>query len=195
MDPLPFVQLRPRSFDLLFIFDYCYLDLDGLESLLVPYQERFLAAWSMGVWVAARFLDGTDLSFRKLTAIGGTLHPIDDRLGIPAARYHAVAAMLDTTTVYRFYADMFSDRQQLQRFLASRPTPSRKRLDQELMALRSWYALYGPGHDIYTDKIILLRDRVIPGRNQQRSWGRGCRQLRFGHFPFYDLGGFDLFLQ
>ena len=63
-----------------FCYDYQDLKLDFDFS---AYQQIRVVAWSMGVWVAERVLQG--LTLQSATAVNGTGLPCDDSFGIPYA--------------------------------------------------------------------------------------------------------------
>ena len=70
----------PTDHDLLICYDYQDLTLDFDFS---AYQQIRVVAWSMGVWVAERVLQG--ITLQSATAVNGTGLPCDDGFGIPYA--------------------------------------------------------------------------------------------------------------
>ncbi len=92
MDPEPFRFLSARSCDVLLVHDYRQLQSLDLEPL-ASYRQVHLAAWSMGVWVAAHLLGDRAGIFASRTALAGTLSPIDAGRGLPPEAY---ATMVDS---------------------------------------------------------------------------------------------------
>ena len=81
-----FVQnWEPDTHDILSVCDYTEpAPMVDLAEWASRYQTIDLVAWSLGVWMAAFMLQHEDCSkLNEAVAVNGTLHPIDDRLGIP----------------------------------------------------------------------------------------------------------------
>ncbi len=197
MCPEPFQDIPADSFDVLMVYDYRGVELDEIKDILeslqeqTKYQKIHLLAWSMGVWVAASLLgkkNFPELRLASAIAIGGTCHPIHDRLGLPEQGFIDMAKQLSPTRLKGFQDAMFTDKQEAQRFSTSfqKGKHSFKGLQQELLALATASATQQGLSDIYTSKIITGRDQIFPARNQVRAWGRKeCRILSLPHFPFY----------
>ncbi|MGE4559396.1 MAG: DUF452 family protein [Desulfobulbus sp.] len=185
MDSTPFGAVPAGAHDLCMVYDYRQLAPVDLTPF-AAYEQLHLIAWSMGVWVAARLLAGERARFASLTAIGGTLHPIDQKKGIPPENYQGMLARFSPEILEGFYCNMFDDKEQLARFLAYRPRRDIGDLHLEMEAFQEAFAHFGPGTDIYTRKIITSRDRIFSGRNQMRAWGKGNGTVcNWPHFPFF----------
>ena len=187
MGPEPFVSLVPEGVDCLFCFDY--RSLEPVPELATDYERVVLLAWSMGVWVASRLL--REGSFHEAVAVGGTLHPVDDRRGIPEQHFTHMVRTLDQPVLERFYRSMFDDPMEAERFLRNRPVRSLASLREELESLGKTARRMETERDIYTRNIITTRDRIFPASNQLRAWGkeRG-EKMRLPHFPFYQYDFF-----
>jgi biotin synthesis protein BioG len=187
MDPTPFQALPPGDCDLYMVYDYRQLGPISLEPF-AGYERLHLIAWSMGVWVAAHLLADQAASFASCTAIGGTLTPVDTQRGIPPEIYAEMADNFNQEVLESFYRNMFASEELLVRFLANRPQRDLHELQDEMVAFNNFFVQYGPGKDLYTQKIITSRDRIFSGRNQMRAWGKGSGTvLNWPHFPFYFL--------
>jgi biotin synthesis protein BioG len=209
MTPEPFQGIPSGGTDVLMAYDYRDMDTGNITSFLrnTTYRRMHLLAWSMGVWVAATLFENKTLSvsgattpstspFTSAIAIGGTCHPIHDKLGIPENNFADMAERLSPARVEAFQHSMFADEQEANRFTASFPKDKGRRsceeLQQELLALSSAYTDYTDyttqpdAANIYTSRIVTGRDQIFPARNQVRAWGRKqCRTLSLPHFPFY----------
>jgi len=185
MDPAPFQEVPSSGHDLVMVYDY--RELAPFDwTPFVSYEQVHLIGWSMGVWVAAHLLKKHQARFASLTALGGTLSPIDDKKGIPAPSYGAMLAGFNAEVLAQFYGNMFDDKEQLTRFLAHKPQRTLEELGQEMAAFQQAFNQFGKEKDIYTRKIITSRDRIFSGRNQMRSWGKGKGLVRnWPHFPFF----------
>ncbi|MGD9946873.1 MAG: pimeloyl-ACP methyl esterase BioG family protein [Desulfobulbus sp.] len=185
MDPTPFSGIPVNESDLCMVFDYRQLSPIDLAPF-VAYEQLHLISWSMGVWVAAHLLAEQRQQFTSLTAIGGTLEPIDQKQGIPPENYQSMLTEFSSEILEGFYRNMFDEEAQLSRFLAHRPQRDIPALVQEMAAFQKSFTRLGPGVDIYSRKIITSRDRIFSGRNQMRAWGKGIGVARnWPHFPFF----------
>ena len=136
MCPEPFHDIPARSVDVLMLYDYRSMDCEDISSALenlqekAPYRKIHLLAWSMGVWAASMLFANKTLSVPGLTppltsmfastiAIGGTCHPIHDKLGIPENNFADMAERLSPARVKTFHRSMFADEQQANRFATS----------------------------------------------------------------------------
>jgi hypothetical protein len=183
MGPEPFAGLTGPDRDLYLLFDHQALTLPE-PGHLWEYDQVELLAWSMGVWVAATTLAPFAKRFASATALAGTLHPIDDRLGIPAAAWMEMEEQLDETMLKRFYASMFTEKKELRRFLAHRPERTLASLKNELKSLRRQVFATPVPVDLFTCRIVPRRDRIFPPRNQLRAWGKDrCQRQPWPHFP------------
>jgi len=189
----PFRDCVFSESDLFLCFDYRDLSLPDL-SWLPEYERVDLLAWSMGVWVAAATLAPMRDCFTSATALAGTLHPIDDRRGIPVAAYEKMEHSLTATELQDFHVSMFNDPEEAQRFLRNRPDRSLASVRKELRCLRDHVRATAVPEDIFSRRIVTSRDRIFPARNQIRAWGRGLyEQHKWPHCPFYqdDWPGFS----
>ncbi|MEA2114946.1 MAG: DUF452 family protein [Thermodesulfobacteriota bacterium] len=186
MGPEPFQNMAAGPVDLIMVYDYRYLDEFNLSALpfdLTNYNLHLLA-WSMGVWVAGRLLH--NFSFSSATAIGGTCKPIDDRYGIPYRLFDDTIADFSPAVLNNFYTSMFDNMDQSDQFLNNRPNRPLEGLKEELVSLRAACRIMPEVPDIFQRRIVTSRDRIFPGRNQIRFWGRdNCESIALPHFPFY----------
>jgi len=209
MCPEPFREIPAGSVDVLMLYDYRSMAFEDISSALedlqgnlqgnsqakAPYRKIHLLAWSMGVWAASMLFANKMLSAPGLTpmftstiAIGGTCHPIHDKLGIPEHNFTDMTKRLSPVRVESFQRSMFTDEQEADRFTTSfrKGERSFQELQQELLALATASATQPATTDIYTSKIVPSRDQIFPARNQVQAWGRKkCRTLSLPHFPFY----------
>jgi len=185
MGPEPFSFLAADDCDVFICYDYRELTPLDME-LFSGYSSLELLAWSMGVWVAARLFADKDVRFSQATALAGTLQPIDDKKGIPVAAFDETLADLDESKLETFYVSMFAEQGQAMQFLARRPRRSVSSVRDELVSLRENVQHSGEVQDIFTRKIVTMRDRIFPARNQVRAWGKqNSQQMKWSHFPFY----------
>ena len=68
--------------DVLEVHDYTELDTAVFSELLKPYSELHLAAWSLGVWAAAKVFEKVSVRLDSALALNGTLVPVHADYGI-----------------------------------------------------------------------------------------------------------------
>ncbi len=188
MGPEPFAGIKVSGADIFLCYDYREQISAPDRELFCGYQQLHLVAWSMGVWVASWCFGGNDFSFVSAAAIGGTIHPIDDRRGIAAEFFIDMAENLDEQKICSFYDSMFTSPVQQKMFMKCRPRRSISSLRAELFNISTMVQAKNNRdmNDIYDLKIITLRDRVFSARNQLRAWGREKSvRMEWPHFPFY----------
>ena len=189
MDAAPFAPLEAGGVDVLMLHDYRGLDWPDLAALR-DYAEVGLLAWSFGVWMAARTANAALRALcPEIIALGGTLNPVDARLGLAPEQFDAILADFNEERLAEFYAAMFDDPAHLALFQANRPRRSLAELRAELAFLHDASLAEHAPPDFFTRRIVTARDRVFAGRNQVRAWGRDAAQSEpWPHFPFYRFG-------
>lgn len=193
MDSIPFQVIPVISHDLLMVYDYRQIEPAPIIKLIEKYDSLYLVAWSMGVWIAGKFLSEYKDLFTSSIAINGTLTPIDDQFGIPVKAFDTMINDFSPAVLDEFYQDMFNQQDQVQQFFNNRPDRSPESILSELQTLRHLYSEHGPGEDIFDRKIVGSRDKIFPARSQLRCWGKeNCERIQAAHFPFYDWSSWDL---
>jgi len=168
----PFSHLGGEA-DVLLLTDYRTLDFD--PEPLRPYARRSLIAYSFGVAAAGYALASAELAFDRKVAVCGSLHPSDERFGIPPERVRQTADQLTETSLRQFARR------------AGSPLPAHSdspALRDELHAVIARGAAPDPGFD----RIWLgCNDRIFPPENLEAAWrdqsDRVC-WLDTGHNPF-----------
>lgn len=168
----PFAHLG-GSADVLLLSDYRTLDFDA--EPLAPYARRSLIGYSFGVAAAGHALASTELKFDRKVAVCGSLHPSDERFGIPPERVRQTAGNLSETSLRQFARR------------AGSPAPEASdipALRDELLAVIA----RGPAPDPGFDRLWLARaDRIFPPENLEAAWCDQTDRVRWletGHNPF-----------
>ncbi|TGY49436.1 DUF452 family protein [Rodentibacter caecimuris] len=174
----------PENYDLLICYDYRDLFLDFDFS---RYQKIRVVAWSMGVWVAERVLQGIPLE--SATAVNGTGLPCDDQVGIPFAVFKGTLDNLNETTRAKFERRICGDKANLA-FYHSLPMREFQEIQQELTAL--FHAIEQDRRTdliLWTNAIIGLKDKIFSPENQQRYWFTRCKinEIEGEHYLFSRL--------
>lgn len=168
----PFAHLS-GSADVLLLSDYRTQDFDA--EPLAPYARRSLIGYSFGVAAAGHALASTELKFNRRVAVCGSLHPVDERLGIPPERARQTADNLSETSLRQFARR------------AGSPLPGDcdiPALQAELLAVIA----RGCAPDPEFDRVWLARgDRIFPPENLEAAWRDQADRVRWletGHNPF-----------
>ncbi|MCR1837744.1 DUF452 family protein [Pasteurella caecimuris] len=174
----------PENYDLLICYDYQDLSLDFDFS---RYQKIRVVAWSMGVWVAERALQGIPLE--SATAVNGTGLPCDDQVGIPFSIFKGTLDNLNETTRAKFDRRICGDKTNLA-FYHSAPARGFQEIQQELTAL--FHAIEQDQRTdlvLWTNAIIGRKDKIFSAENQQRYWQTRCKinEIEGEHYLFSHL--------
>ncbi|OOF57678.1 pimeloyl-ACP methyl esterase BioG family protein [Rodentibacter genomosp. 2] len=176
--------VMPENYDLLICYDYQDLSLDFDFS---GYQKIRLVAWSMGVWVAERALQGTPLE--SATAVNGTGLPCDDQAGIPFTIFKGTLDNLNETTRAKFERRICGDKTNLA-FYHSMPARDFQEIQQELTAF--FHAIEQDKRTdliLWTKAIIGCKDKIFSPENQRHYWCTRCEinEIEGEHYLFSHL--------
>lgn len=164
MDENPFSSFRPTDCDFAVAYDYSVSTDAPLHS---GHTEIMIVAWSFGVIAADLFISRhPELPITARIAVNGTLHPVDDRLGIPTAIFERTLAGLTEQSLSRFNRRMCGGAKAAETFNASRPNRSLDSLRNELIAIA---AMQNAG-SAWDKAYISLNDNIIPPDNQKTAW-------------------------
>lgn len=173
--------LTPPHADVLLCHHYCSTTLDFDFS---PYRRIGVLAWSMGVWVAERAMQGVRVDWAA--AVNGTPLPRDDAFGIPCTVFDQTLARFNATNRAKFEQRMCAGAESLAHYRALPEHRSTESLREELAFLHQAVQA-----DRRTDLIrwhtahIGAHDRIFPAAHQQAYWQNRCRVQVFngGHYP------------
>jgi len=173
--------ILPTDHDLLICYDYQDLKLDFDFS---AYQQIRVVAWSMGVWVAERVLQG--ITLQSATAVNGTGLPCDDSFGIPYVIFKGTLENLTENTRSKFERRICGDKVSFERYQQFSARPFNE-IYQELTAL---FAMIQ--QDKRTDLIhwtnawISSRDKIFMPANQHQYWASCCavQEIQGEHYVF-----------
>jgi uncharacterized protein HI_1552 len=173
--------ILPTNHNLLICYDYQDLTLDFDFS---AYQQIRVVAWSMGVWVAERVLQG--ITLQSATAVNGTGLPCDDGFGIPYAIFKGTLDNLTENTRSKFERRICGDKVSFERYQQF-SARSFNEIHRELIAL---FAMIQ--QDKRTDLIhwtnawISSRDKIFMPANQHQYWASRCavQEIEGEHYVF-----------
>jgi len=185
MDERPFLEYLPAGNDCMICYNYRSLSFD--DSLLAPYRNIRVVAWSMGVWAASRMLAGRNLPVSESIAINGTPQSIDDEKGIPAAIFQGTLEGLNEHTLHKFRRRMCGSKEEMAHFMKQVPLRTVEDLHEELAQIGKQYVTQTDTDEGYIEwnKVYIgLQDNIFPPPNQQRAWeGKKFTTVHCAHYP------------
>lgn len=158
----------PVNSDFMLCHDYRTLDFDA--SVLDGYEDIRLAAWSMGVWVAATVLRDVNAHFLSCTAVNGTMMPVDDRYGIPVQVFRGTLENMDGTVLKKFRRRMCGSQDNYAAFMGHGPELSAECLKDELDVLYRTVTSSPAPVFRWSRAFAGSRDRIFPAGNQSAAW-------------------------
>jgi pimeloyl-[acyl-carrier protein] methyl ester esterase len=190
MDSRPLAHLHCGHFDVLELHAYTSRTLPAAVISVWPkYRRVQVIAWSLGVWMAHAVRNQLPPQAELALAVNGTLQPLDARFGIAPSIFQHTLETWSPEVRGQFYANMFSQPAEAERFLAQAPMRECEDQRRELLWLQTEMPR-GPepsASEGFSAALIGQRDLIIPAKNQIRFWRGQCpwRVLACGHFPFY----------
>ena len=197
MDEHPVMEFLPADRDCAICYDYSSLSFD--KTILEPYNNIRIVAWSMGVWAASQVLADSGLPVSKSIVINGTLWPIDDEKGIATNIFCNTLAGLNERTLQSFRKRMCVTTEAFSYFMYHLPQRDIDNLREELCHIGRQATAICNCHDIIPmndfeqskmafnwDKVIIgANDRVFLPANQQKAWqGKEITIIPCGHYPY-----------
>ena len=182
-DHKPFEFLACENFDVLSVYDYSIID----EFIsLKDYKEKYLIAWSMGVFTAYEFRNKLP-EFDKKIAINGTPYPVDDEYGIPIKPFLLTLKHAKIGLEGKFYQNLFETQEEYDRYIQN---PVERTIDNRAEELKNLYNRIkntSKDYESYYDlAIISSNDKIIPTKNQINFWKSKTKIIKSGHFPYYN---------
>ena len=134
---------------------YDYNDLGNEDfSFLSDYKDITVLAWSLGVWVANKYLPDHE-NLKSRIAINGTLFPIDNMRGIPDLIFQGTIDNLTERTLDKFRKRMCRD--EYSYFMLHKPERDFDNLKNELIALQNMIV---EDEDILSKAAVLLEEDI-----------------------------------
>ena len=186
MNETPFKHLDCLDYDILLLSDYSEINVNLADFISEEYNEKYLIAWSMGVYVSGMFSDILNNFTRKI-AINGTGAIIDDNFGIPNKIFNITAKFLNETSLDKFIKNMFDG----------------GRLNPEITITRTLENLKNELYSIkelkinslvdFDKAIISESDRIIPPKNQLNFWKNRTKTvvIQATHCPFGEFKSYE----
>lgn len=202
--------------DCMLCYDYRTPDFDC--SLLDNYRNIYLLAWSMGVWVADCILSGDGMESARgrlvrCVAVGGTLAPIDDTMGIPVPVFKGTLEGMSAPVLAKFRRRMCG--KDLGYFMEHLPDRGPDELKDELASLYAQVTenpgKYGTryasaeespmtlpaekGHIHWNLAVVGGNDLIFPASNQLAAWKDNADRVLQTDSAHYDRALFERLLK
>jgi len=187
----PFTGIEPEDFDVLFVYDYNRLNVPEEFAEFSNYENKYLAAWSMGVFCAYLYYKrGFFTDFKQKIAINGTITPVDNNYGIPVKIFELTLKHAQKGLEEKFYKNVFLKEEE---FEVYREFPVQRSIENRVSELNALYERIkeneNPEYEKFYDLAYVSEfDKIIPPQNQTSSHnknGTPVVSLPYGHFPFY----------
>lgn len=190
MDANPLSGLHKNGYDILAINDYTgyneKCDFSDLTTLISPYREVVVVAWSFGVRIAADFINKVTgkVPLTRTIAVNGTERHIDDIAGIPNTVFSGTLRHLTPLSVRKFQRRMFSSAVDFAAFQKCAP---QRGFESLLDELKMFASLKIPIPARWDRAIVGDADAIFPFENQMRAWGNIPTDIihDMPHFPTF----------
>lgn len=167
-----FNRKTKKGYDYMICFDYENIDFKYQE--IQHYDEIFVIAWSMGVWVANTILSNEEtqkLNIKMSVAFNGTPFPIDDTKGIPKEIFKGTLDNFSEKTLAKFRRRICGDTENTKEFLSHMPYRDTKSLLKELSSLWNITTTCKINNIYRWDYAIISKaDKIFPSANQLNFW-------------------------
>lgn len=184
MDPHPFSGLRRPGYDIAVVWDYRSLDFPAY--ITEGYDEICVVAWSMGVLAASASAAHFSRRLTLSVAVNGTMHPVDDRLGIPVAIFNATLENLTERSLEKFRMRMCGGARNYASFMETAPRRPLDELKDELRVLGRLAEDGLADERIWDHAVISDGDAIFPPASQKAAWADRTRSVsivRGCHIP------------
>jgi len=187
MDENAIKHIRCDGFDLLMINEFNEKPFP--IHLLQSYNKVYLVAWSLGVWMANRWLFDTPFICEKVIAINGTAQPIDAQFGIAPEIFTGTIDGWDSASRTRFELRMFTQRNLFSQFEATMPNRTVANQKEELQCLQTMILANTIPLQTWHKAIIGKNDRIFSMQNQLAYWQdkTNIHVTNMPHYPFCDI--------
>ena len=187
MDENAVKDLVFNDFDVCMFYDY--RNIDYCDDEFVNYKSIYVVAWSLGVWVASRFLINSKLKIDKTIAINGTEKPVHNEFGILPEVFQRTLETWNEINRKKFYQRIFGSRKNLENSLLKLPERTSENQKKELISLREKIKTSGKSYLNWSCALIGSNDLIFSKLNQTKYWENKTRMIikELPHFPFNEF--------
>lgn len=177
-------HLESGNRDVLMFYDYGTID--AVNIAMFDYERIDLIAWSLGVWSAARSLNGCRDGINSAVAVNGTLDPISTDYGIAPEVFTMTAKNWSEISRKKFNRRLC--RKDHEFFEAHSSKRNCENQQTELLALAQDIAAHKlSGNNFFDCALTGSDDYIFPAAAQQRFWTQDntrIHPLAMPHYPF-----------
>lgn len=164
--PELYTDVRREGWDVMVCHDYTDIKFD--KGAIAKYDTIYLYAWSLGVFVASLVLDAHKIT--AAYAINGTLSPVDDSKGIPAAIFEGTAMTLNEANLKKFRMRMFGGARNYAALADKMVDADIESLRQQLFNIQRIAASGQPDNLQWRRAYISDSDLIFPTAAQHAAW-------------------------
>ena len=184
MDENIVAHLDVGKFDICMFYDYN--PISKIDEDFDKYNNIYLVAWSLGVWVSAKLLSQTKIKIAKAIAINGTQKPIDTDNGIYPKIFKVTLETWNERNRNKFNMRMFGGKSEYVKFnnLATIRDVENQKLELSYIFKEIFS---GKVFEINFDCAILgSNDLIFTSKNQLNYWKEKTRIVEkdIPHYPF-----------
>ena len=194
-------HIAPEGYDVACLYDYrdftpgtvsdpaFPLNLGSVAAVLdeisgVSYADRYLFAWSFGVWAAERIFGNSGIAFTGIAAFNGTPFPVNERFGIEPRRMAITLRGLKEGGMDVFNRRAYGSTYEKYSAVLSPRTTEENAAELETL-VESSVLEYMPSLS-WSEAVVGGGDLIFPPENMLRYWGPRAKSLPLPHYPFDD---------
>lgn len=173
MTPEPLQNVAAEGYDTAVVWNHTRRDDSAWIESLKRYREIVVVGWSYGVNSAARWLSThPGLPITAKIAINGTLYPVSDTMGIPAAIYRGTLENLSARNIEKFMMRMCGGVKAYKEYGLSQTADSAVRTIEDLREELESFGNADTPCEMWDKAIVSDNDQIIPPGNQRECWHR-----------------------
>lgn len=191
MDAAAVEHMDASGYDLLMFNNY--IELNTIVENLDGYHEILVVAWSLGVWAASQVLCKSKIQIKQSIALNGTVTPVDDKEGIPAAIFKGTLDGWSEKTRERFLMRMAGGAKEYLKNQSKFGSRSIENQKSELDSIYNQCSSSEKSSFAFNKAVIGNQDAIFTPDNQRKSW-QGKAQLKtldIPHFPFVHFNSWE----
>lgn len=191
MDDRTIAHIDHSKYDVVMFNEYHDFSFDA--RILDGYNQIFIVAWSLGVWVANKIMQTYNLKINKTIAINGTLQPIDNQNGISIGVFQGTIDNWNESNRTRFQMRMFKSRQIFSENINKLPIRTISEQKEELIALQTAIVSQTIEYANWDKVYCGTDDLIFVNTNQKNAWQNRTQliEIEMSHFPFLELHNWE----
>lgn len=175
-----------QDMEIIFLYDWRNIpsanEAAALKAKVESYANRYLIAWSFGVWAAEQIFTG--IKFTRAIALNGTPLPADENMGIGVKRLKITLRGFAVRGTEEFDRRAYGN--QYDKVSAHiNPRSVEENISELQHLIEESEKPYEPS--LHWDAATAgSGDQIFPPENMARYWGDKAKILPLPHYPFED---------